>query len=88
MSITTLARTIENGFDIILMNHLSVKEAKILPLSIIDVQLRMRGGGKQYCLAGCINDAGSYPLTACRGSYKVRGQSLQPEHMCLTLQLG
>ena len=34
------------------------------------LQLRMHGGGKQCCLAGCINDAGSYPLTACRGSYE------------------
>ena len=92
MSITTLARTIENGFDIkdfyltsngrILKDHLSIKEEKLLPSSIIDVQLRVRGGGKQCCLAGCINNTGSYPLTACRGSYEVKGQSLQPEHMC------
>ena len=42
----------------------------------------MRGGGKQCCLAGCINDAGSYPLTDCRGSYEVKGQGFQPEHIC------
>ena len=63
MSITTLARTIENVFDKkdcyrtlngrILRDHLSVKEEK------------MRGG----------------PLTACRESYEVKGQSLQREHM-------
>ena len=93
MSITTLARTIENGFDMkdfyltlngrILNDHLSIKEEKIPPSSIIDVQLRMRGGGKQCCLAGCMNDAGSYPLTACRGSYEIKGESLQTEHVCL-----
>ena len=40
------------------------------PLPQLLLRLRMCGGGKQCCLAGCINDAGSYPLTACRGSYE------------------
>lgn len=51
----------------ILRDHLSIKQEKT-PLSIIDIQLYMSGGGKQCSLAGCINDSGSYPLPACRGS--------------------
>ena len=34
------------------------------------LQLRMCGGSSQCCLSGCINDAGSYPLTACWGSHE------------------
>lgn len=86
MIITTLATTTENGFDTkglyltlsgkIRRDHLSVREENILPSSIIEVQLRMYSGGKQCCLAGCINDAGRYPLTACR--HEVGEHSREP----------
>ena len=51
-------------------------------IRLVNTTSKVRGGSKQCCLAGCINDTGSYPLTACRGSYEVKGQSLQPDHMC------
>ena len=55
--------------------HLYIQETTTtinIPSRLLQLllQLRMCGGGNQCCLAGCINDAGSYPLTACRGSYE------------------
>jgi len=69
----------------ILRDHLSIKQEKT-PLSIIDIQLYMSGGGRQCSLAGCINGSGSYPLPACRGSYEVGiWECIQREDVILSL---
>ena len=55
----------------IIDNNITIREERITPCSIIDVQLRLRGGTGLCCLAGCKSEAGGHLLTSCKGSYEI-----------------
>ena len=89
MTIETLSRNIEDEFHItdfyltlngrILNNDMSIEEENISLSSIIDVQLRLRGGIGLCCIVGCNNETGDYLLTRCKGSYEIKEHSV---HIC------
>ena len=55
----------------IIDNNITIKEERIAPCSIIDVQLRLRGGTGLCCWAGCKSKAPEHILTSCKGSYEI-----------------
>ena len=81
MGVETLSKRTEAEFLIkdfyltlngrIIDNNMTIREERITPCSIIDVQLRLRGGTGLCCLAGCKSEAGGHLLTSCKGSYEI-----------------
>ena len=81
MSVETLSKRKEAKFLIkdfylalngrIIDNNMTIREERITPCSIIDVQSRLRGGTGLCCLVGCKTEAAEHLLTSCRGSYEI-----------------
>lgn len=75
MSVETLSKRTEAKFLIkdfylalnerIIDNNMTIREERITPCSIIDVQSRLRGGTGLCCLVGCKSEAAEHLLTSC-----------------------